>query len=188
MHSVTRHVATLRSRAIAPSLLLVLFALLLTPACGLTSDAATKAPDFQLVTYTAAGILPDGQGSFASVLNQDKPVVLNFWGGDCPPCRAEMPDFQKVADEYQGQVIFLGVDVGPFTQLGSHESARQLLKDLNITYPTAYAVDDAPVRDYNLGGVPTTVLITKEHTIEKTNTGIMSRADLESAVKSLVSK
>ena len=168
-------------------MLLLLVTLLLTASCGLKSDTATKAPDFQFVTYTAGGILPDGQGSFSSVLNQNKPVVLNFWGGDCPPCRAEMPDFQAVANQYQGQVIFLGIDVGPFTQLGSHDSARQLLKDLNITYPTAYAVDDAPVRDYNLGGVPTTVLITKGHTIEKTNTGIMSRSDLESAVKSLIS-
>ena len=167
---------------------MVLF-LIASASCSRQSGSSTsEAADFKYVTYTSAGVLPDGQGSFSTVLDQNKPVVLNFWGGDCPPCRAEMPDFQAIANQYQGQVIFLGIDVGPFTQLGSHDSARQLLKDLNITYPTAYALDDTPVRAYNLVGVPTTVLITKDHTIFKTDTGIMSKSDLRTAVESLVSK
>lgn len=167
----------------------VFIILMLALACGRSSGTAKNtATNFDFISYNTGGILPDGQGSLSQVLALNKPVVLNFWGGDCPPCRAEMPDFQSVADEYKGQVIFLGIDVGPFTSLGTHESARQLLKTLNITYPTAYAVDEKPMLDYNLQGVPTTVLITKDHTIMTTNTGLMSKADLVSGIKTLVSK
>ncbi len=132
--------------------------------------------------------MPSGQSAFSKVLALNKPIVLNFWGGNCPPCRAEMPDFQTVATQYQGQVIFVGIDVGPFTQLGTHASAQQLLQELKITYPTGYAVDDTPVRDYNLQGVPTTVLINKDHTIAKTETGLLSKSQLVADVQSLISK
>ncbi len=162
--------------------------LLVGPACGASGTSKDGATDFNFVSYNTAGVLQDGQGSLAHVLAMNKPVVLNFWGGDCPPCRAEMPDFQSVADQYQGQVVFLGIDVGPFTSLGTHDSARKLLKDLNITYPTAYAVDEKPMLDYNLQGVPTTVLITKGHTIMTTKTGLMSKSELLSDIKTLVTK
>ncbi len=165
----------------------MVLAFALLPACGAFSHSAgTGAPNFNFVSYNTDGVLSDGQQSLSDVLKLDKPVVLNFWGGDCPPCRAEMPDFQSVADQFKGQVIFLGIDVGPFTSLGSHESARALLKDLNITYPTAYAVDEKPLLDYNLQGVPTTVLITKDHTIKTTKSGLISKSDLISDVESLV--
>lgn len=180
--------ATRSRRSLAAALVLFVLVLFASAACGGKSDATTKAADFSYVAYNSGGVLPDGQSAFSSVLSLNKPIVLNFWGGDCPPCRAEMPDFQAIANQYRDKVVFLGIDVGPFTQLGTHDQARQLLEDLNITYPTAYAVDDAPVRAYNLQGVPTTVLITKEHTIMETNAGIMAKADLESAVKTLASK
>jgi thiol-disulfide isomerase/thioredoxin len=177
-----------RYRALALALFSSLLLLLATACSGSAGASKDAATDFNFVSYNTAGVLPEGQGSFSQVLALNKPVVLNFWGGDCPPCRAEMPDFQQVADQYQGKVIFLGIDVGPFTQLGTHDSARTLLKDLNITYPTAYAVDDKPLVYYNLPGIPTTVLITKDHTIMATKSGIMSKSDLLSDVKTLVSK
>ncbi len=174
-------------RSKLPLFFAMVLASVLLPACSTFSHGAgTDAPDFKFVSYNTDGVLSGGQQSLSDVLDLGKPVVLNFWGGDCPPCRAEMPDFQTVADQFKGQVIFLGIDVGPFTSLGSHESARALLNDLNITYPTAYAVDEKPLLDYNLQGVPTTVLITKDHTIKTTKSGLISKSELISDVESLV--
>jgi len=60
--------------------------------------------------------IEDRSAEFVSdILPQGKPVVLNFWGGSCPPCRAEMPDFQAALIEFGENAIFLGLDVGPFT-------------------------------------------------------------------------
>ena len=48
----------------------------------------------------------------------ERPIVLNFWAGLCPPCRAEMPDLQEFNEEFQDRALLLGVDLGQFTGLG----------------------------------------------------------------------
>ena len=38
-----------------------------------------------------------------------KPLVINFWGTWCGPCRKEFPDFEKVKQKYVSQVNFIMV-------------------------------------------------------------------------------
>jgi thiol-disulfide isomerase/thioredoxin len=40
-----------------------------------------------------------------------RPAVINFWASRCPPCVAEMPDFERVHRRLAGRVAFLGVAV-----------------------------------------------------------------------------
>ena len=39
-----------------------------------------------------------------------RPLVVNLWYAGCAPCRREMPDLAAVADEYDGEVRFVGVN------------------------------------------------------------------------------
>ncbi|MCU0326776.1 MAG: TlpA family protein disulfide reductase [Spirosomaceae bacterium] len=45
-------------------------------------------------------------------INDSKTYVFNFWATWCKPCIAELPNFIKVADEYQQniEVIFVSLD------------------------------------------------------------------------------
>lgn len=122
-------------------------------------QSVTAEEDFGFTVYGSTDTLgiEDRSGEFvADLLSQGKPIVLNFWGGTCPPCRAEMPDFQAVFEEFGDQVIFLGLDVGPFTGLGTRSDAQALLQELGITYPTAYP-DGNPTRNFNIVGLPQTM-------------------------------
>lgn len=38
------------------------------------------------------------------VLKSDIPVIVDFWGPQCAPCLALMPDVEKLAEEYEGKI------------------------------------------------------------------------------------
>ena len=68
---------------------------------------------------------------------EGKPLVLNFWAGLCPPCRAEMPQFQVFYEEFKDQIQLVGIDIGVFTGRGSRNAAA-LLRELGVTYPAGW--------------------------------------------------
>ena len=157
-------------------------------ACGAatspSSPATSTGPgDFRLVAYQGADIFGGKQSHFAAVFDQGKPVVLNFWAGLCPPCRAEMPGFQKVSTELSGQVLFVGIDIGPFVDLGNHQDAINLYTQLGIHYPLAYAVDSAPLQIYRVQGMPTTVFLSSSGRVVDQETGILTEGQLRAIIQ-----
>ena len=40
-----------------------------------------------------------------------KPIVINFWATWCPPCKQELPDFDKLCKEYGDRVVFMMVNL-----------------------------------------------------------------------------
>ncbi|MEX2599455.1 MAG: TlpA family protein disulfide reductase, partial [Dehalococcoidia bacterium] len=118
-----------------------------------------RAPDFQMEVYGGQESIGGPRVAFHDVLDQGKPVILNFWAGLCPPCRAEMPSFQRLHETHGDDFVMLGVDVGTFTGLGGTQHALDLLEELSITYPTARALSAQPLRDYGAHGMPTTVFL-----------------------------
>ena len=143
---------------------------------GETSDLPA-APDFDFTLYQGEGELGATDLSMSDL--QGKPVVLNFWAGLCPPCRAEMPDFQAFYDENRERVIVLGVDVGQFTNLGTQEDARTLLTDLGVSYPAGYTTDGTIMRRYEVLGMPTTVFINSRGEVFRQWGGILDHEVLQ---------
>jgi thioredoxin 1 len=45
------------------------------------------------------------------VLDNDKPVVVDFWAAWCGPCRMVAPEIEKLAEKYAGSVDVVKVDV-----------------------------------------------------------------------------
>ncbi|GIG01502.1 TlpA family protein disulfide reductase [Catellatospora citrea] len=59
------------------------------------------------------------------------PLVINLWASWCPPCRKELPAFQRLADS--GRVPVLGV----VTEDG-RDAAAWLADELKVSLPTVY--------------------------------------------------
>ena len=115
-----------------------------------------------------------------------KPIVLNFWAGLCPPCRAEMPYLQEFNQEYKDQALLLGIDLGQFFGLGNLEDAKNLLKELEVTYPAGSTADSDLVKNYKVLAMPTTIFINTDGTIVNKWTGALnSRVLSDEATKML---
>ncbi len=149
-----------------------------------TGESLTR--NFRLSVHQDGETLGGEELLFSQVLALGMPVVLNFWAGLCPPCRAEMPAFQRIYDEYNEDFILLGIDVGPFTGLGTNEDGIRLLEELGITYPTASVPDDQLVRDYGVVSMPTTIFIAADRTILRRWVGPLNETTMEELVLELI--
>ena len=159
----------------------VAVAIVIGVASGGGAGSDQRAPDFAFSLYQGGS---DLGGRHLNLHQLDgKPVVLNFWAGLCPPCRAEMPDLQAFYDANKEDVTLVGVDIGQFMSLGSKQDAQNLLQELNITYPAGFTDDGGVVRDYRVLGMPTTVFIRSDGTIFNRWTGALTRKDLEAQVQ-----
>jgi thiol-disulfide isomerase/thioredoxin len=118
--------------------------------------------DFQIAVYQGQDVLGGDEVDFSGVVEQGKPVVLNFWAGLCPPCRLEMPDLQEVHEEFGDQIVLVGVDVGTFTGLGDEQEGRALLQEVGVTYPAGTTANAEVMRAYEVIGMPTTLFITPD--------------------------
>ena len=142
--------------------------------------------DFQIDVYQGEDTLGGTSVAFSEVLGLGKPVVLNTWAGLCPICRNEMPELQDAYETYGVEVVFVGVDVGPFVGLGSEEDALALLDDLAITYPTGSTPDANMIRDYQVLGTPATYFITPGGDIVERWNGFLTSNQLTKKIDELI--
>ena len=193
-HDHDKRVTTANRRRPGAGRFLRLWALLLLPAVAIAIAACSggetverpAAPDFEFTLYQGEGELGATDLSMSDL--QGKPVVLNFWAGLCPPCRAEMPDFQAFSDDNRDSVLVLGIDVGQFTNLGTQEDARILLSDLGISYPAGYTTDGTIMRRYEVLGMPTTVFINSSGEIFRLWGGILDHEVLQDITNEMLAE
>ena len=156
---------------------------------GAVAPSGPLAADFTFPLYSGEEFL-DGADEVTLSALRGRPVIINFWAPLCPPCRAEMPDFQELWEELQEQgsdAVVLGVDVGPFTLLGNRQQAIEFLDTIDITYPTGQAVSADIIRDYEVLGMPTTVWINRDGTIMRTWGGIINGDKIREITQELIS-
>ena len=163
----------------------VLLVLALAVACGggESSDTAGSeggggdkdmAADFAIVVSQGQDILGGENVAMASLVGE-KPVVLNFWAAECPPCRAELPEFQEFHEEYGDRILVLGIDLGQFTNQGTPEQGRELLTELGVHMPAGYSEDPQILPKYQVLGLPTTVFINADGSIHNKWTGALNK-------------
>ncbi len=142
------------SRVLLPALVA------LTLACGANAggpapgQAGQRAGDFRVELFAGGEFrLADASGREA--------VVVNFWFPSCPPCRAEMPEFQRAWEQLQGQPVrFLGVFVPQ--GLDTEQDARDFVAELGLTYDFATDNGAKVAKEYQLQYFPTTYFIGRD--------------------------
>lgn len=109
-----------------------------------------------------------------------KVVLLNFWASWCPPCKDEMPGFQKVYLEYEDKgFAVIGAAINDITLAD--------VRSLGVLFPMVRA-NDRVLRDYgDVAHPPVSFLIGKTGRIIKKMKGVYSedalRTDVQQALK-----
>lgn len=95
-----------------------------------------------------------------------KPVLLDFWGTWCGPCKAAMPTLKRLYETFgrDGRITFVGVDLD-YTA----ESAASYVEDHGVVWPQvatgSWGEENTILRDYAVTSVPSFWLIGTDGTI-----------------------
>lgn len=111
-----------------------------------------------------------------------KPVVLNFWASWCPPCREEMPHFNKVYNEMKAEVVFLMVDLVD-GQRETREKGLKYLEDNGFAFPAYFDLKQDAAATYGINSIPATLFIDPKGNILTGYLGGIDEETLRSGIK-----
>jgi|GEM_PF-2420310 len=105
---------------------------------------------------------------------EGQPVLLNFWGTWCPPCRLEMPWFQTAYEEHADEgFVVVAVDVGervPPEML--EDMVKRFADSAGLTFPVVVGDNALDVQEaYGVAAFPTSFLIDEDGTVVDAHRG-----------------
>jgi thiol-disulfide isomerase/thioredoxin/outer membrane lipoprotein-sorting protein len=109
-------------------------------------DIGKPAPDFTVTSMT-------GQKTKLSSLRGNV-VYIDFWATWCPPCRATLPETQKLFKQVGGK----GLKVLAISD-EDKKTVSAFLKANKYTFPSYLDGDNSAAKAYNIQGIPTFVVI-----------------------------
>lgn len=138
-------------RALCPALLLLALVLSAAPAPALPGPGE-KAPEFAL------GELDRPEKKVASAaLFAGKTTLLSFFATWCKPCKAEIPEFQKMVSHHGGkgfQAVLVSLDA-----MGA-EDVRPFLREAGAgELPVLWDEEGEMMSIYGFFGLPTNVVV-----------------------------
>lgn len=88
-----------------------------------------------------------------------KPVVVNVWWSQCPPCRVEQPDLNEAHDELGDRVAFVGINIRD----SSTDAARSYVRGFEVPYASIFSADGSALLPFagtlNPRSIPSTVVL-----------------------------
>jgi peroxiredoxin len=110
-----------------------------------TADRLREGADFKL---------SDLEGAHWNLRDlKGKVVILNFWATWCPPCRKEIPDLQKLHNEFKGRgLVVLGIADDDFATL------KKFATEQKVNYPLLPDLDRKAHLAFRIEGIPASLI------------------------------
>jgi len=134
--------------------------------------SAEKAPDFSL---TGIDGKPFKLSDYAG-----KVIILDFWATWCPPCKAEIPFFIELKNQYGNKdLVILGA------AMDDPSRVKTFYKSHGMNYPVAITSQEMGMQYGGIQGIPTTFVIDKEGYIREKFVGYRPKQVFEEAYLNL---
>lgn len=164
----------------AAALLLVAFLAL----AGTVSPAAGARTPLRVGDPPPAVSLPDLAGHSLRIPDdvRGKVVVIHFWAAGCSSCKEEMPAMEGLYRKFQSRgLAILAINVGQ-----PRAAVKSYLQGLGVSYPIYLDLDARAAREYEVVGVPKTVILDRSGVVRYKILGSATAASLTKLVTSLM--
>ena len=174
-----------------------------TPSDGITVEPKPSSQTNPSTEGTTSGKKPDATEDIKkntapdfTVLDKDgntvrlsekfgKPIVINFWATWCPPCKQELPDFDKLCKEYGDRVVFMMVNLTDGYR-DTVDDTKRFVSGKGYTFPVYFDTKDNAASAYNVSSIPQTTFIDAKGNIYTTRIGAMNEATLRIYLNALL--
>lgn len=106
-----------------------------------------------------------------------EPLVLNFWSSTCLPCKQEMPELGAAATALEGDVRFVGVNMGE-----SASTAQGFADEHGAGYLQLLDPNGELSVELGVGLQPTTLFVSPDGTVVVQRSGELSGDELDSTL------
>lgn len=113
------------------------------------------------------------------------PIVLNFWGTWCLPCRREIPELVALHDAYEDRGLRV---IGVAVRSGPAERIEAYAEELGVDYTLWIGSSRVATERFGVFGYPTTLIIDGTGRIRREFVGPQSYETLVAALDPIIAK
>jgi thiol-disulfide isomerase/thioredoxin len=124
-----------------------------------------RAPEFALPSLRGPKV------SLSSL--RGKVVLLDFWAEWCAPCKKELPELERLAKDYAGRVVVVGINLDK-----QRENAARLVQQLGVTFDVLLDPAQSVAASFDPPKMPTSYVIDQKGLVRLVNEGFDGAADI----------
>ncbi|HOP05954.1 MAG TPA: TlpA disulfide reductase family protein [candidate division Zixibacteria bacterium] len=124
-----------------------------TQAAAQSTTTQSKVPASTGTTVSFAAYDVDGFLHQSDEWIGKQPVVINFWGTWCPPCRAEIPDLVRIYNDYRDK----GIELVGIAVRDQPNNVKQFAGKNGMDWPMLMVDENVIAGFPDIRNVPTTI-------------------------------
>ena len=130
-------------------------------------------------------ILHPNAQEFKAMLQEKKTFFADFFATWCGPCKMELPDFQEAYEKYDGEIVFLMVNMTDGMQ-ETKKSASEYMTEAGYTLPVYYDTKQDAAYTYGVYSLPTTFFINEKGEATAYAQGMIDAQTLETGISMIL--